>query len=118
MRTLRTLASLLIPIVLTVSGCARKEAAAPAADSSASSSSNRTGDGKIPITTTSPQAKAEFVQARDMVDKLQITNSLEHFRKAIELDPSFASAELALAQNSPTGTEFFAHLQKAVALAD
>jgi len=121
MRTLRPLVPLLIFVVLTVSGCARKEAAAPAPDSSASSSSSasdRTGDGKIPITTTSPQAKAEFVQARDMVDKLQITNSLEHFRKAIELDPSFASAELALAQNSPTGTEFFAHLQKAVALAD
>jgi tetratricopeptide (TPR) repeat protein len=118
MRTPRSLASasLLIPIVLAVSGCAKKEAGAPAAD--ASSPSGRSADGKIPVTTTSPQARAEFVQGQDMVDKLQITNSLDHFRKAIELDPSFAWAELTLAQNSPTGTEFFEHLQKAVALAD
>ena len=53
-----------------------------------------------------------------MVDRLLITDSLARFRKAIELDPSFASAELALAQNSPTGTEFFEHLGKAVALAE
>ncbi len=97
-------------------GCAKKEAAEPPAAESAPSAPG--GDGKIPVTTTSPEAKAEFLQARDMIEKLQVTDSLPHFRKAIELDPAFAWAELALAQNSPTGTEFFEHLNKAVALAE
>jgi tetratricopeptide (TPR) repeat protein len=96
-------------------GCAKKDTSVPSAEAATPA---QQGDGKIPITTTSPQAKAEFVEGRDKVDKLLITDSLANFRKAIELDPSFAAAELALAQNSPTGTEFFEHLHKAVALAD
>jgi tetratricopeptide (TPR) repeat protein len=117
MRQLRPLPLLLSAVAFALSaGCAKKEAPAPAAADS--STSAPAGDGKIPITTTSPQAKAEFVQGQDLVDKLEITDSLAHFQKAIEIDPSFAWAELALAQNSPTGTEFFEHLGKAVALAD
>ena len=116
MRPLRSL-TLLLPLSLAiVFGCAKKEAPAPAA-ADASNPSGAAG-GKIPITTTSPQAKAEFVEGQDLVDKLRITDSLAHFQKAIELDPGFAWAELALAQNSPTGTAFFEHLGKAVALAD
>jgi tetratricopeptide (TPR) repeat protein len=108
--------SLGLAAVIAVSGCAKKEATAPPAAADAGSPAP-SGDGKIPISTTSPEAKAEFVQARDMTEKLRITESLAHFRKAVELDPSFAWAELALAQASPTGTEFFEHLNKAVALA-
>ncbi len=104
-------------VALVAAGCAKKEAAAPAAAADPTAPATA-GDGKIPVTTTSPEAKAEFLQARDMVEKLQITNSLAHFRKAIELDPAFSWAELMLAQNSPTGTEFFEHLNKAVALAE
>jgi tetratricopeptide (TPR) repeat protein len=116
MRQLRSLTLLLsLASLALAAGCARKEAAAPAAADAAGSTP--ADGGKIPITTTSPQARAEFVQGQDLVDKLRITDSLAHFQKAIELDPSFASAELALAQNSPTGTEFFEHLGKAVALA-
>ena len=44
--------------------------------------------------------------------------SLAHFDKAIALDPDFASAELARANNSPTAKEFFDHLNKAVSSAD
>jgi tetratricopeptide (TPR) repeat protein len=58
------------------------------------------------------------VQGRDLFDKLLIHDSLQHFDKAIALDPDFASAELARANSSPTGKEFFAHLNKAVSLAD
>src|SRR5512134_1667852 len=106
---------------LAVSGCAKKDTAVPSADAGGATGATgeaRAGDGKIPISTTSPQAKDEFVQGRDKVEKLLITDSLAHFRKAIELDPSFAWAELALAQNSPTGTEFFEHLNKAVVLSE
>src|SRR5207245_2926095 len=44
--------------------------------------------------------------------------SLQHFEKAVALDPQFASAELARANSSPTAKEFFEHLKKAVALSD
>ena len=120
MRPLRSLTLLLsLVTVVFAAACARKEAPAPAAADAAGSAGPASADGgKIPITTTSPQAKAEFVQGQDLVDKLKITDSLAHFQKAIELDPSFAWAELALAQNSPTGTAFFEHLAKAVALAE
>jgi tetratricopeptide (TPR) repeat protein len=75
-------------------------------------------DGKIPITTRSEDARKEFVQGRDLSERLLGQESLQHFDKAIALDPDFASAELARANNSPTAKEFFEHLNKAVSLAD
>src|SRR5262249_44793257 len=49
---------------------------------------------------------------------LQANDSVQHFDKAISLDPDFASAELARANASPTAKEFFEHLNKAVGLSD
>src|ERR1700730_12762406 len=76
------------------------------------------GGGKVPVTTKSEDAKKEFLQGRDLSEKLLAQDSLQHFDKAIALDPDFATAELARANNSPTAKEFFEHLNKAVALAD
>jgi tetratricopeptide (TPR) repeat protein len=118
MRTNRGLilfSSLAMAAVLAV-GCARKEA--PAAAAAPAEAPTPVGGGKIPITTSSPEAKSEFLQGRDLFEKLQITESADHFRKAISLDPNFAWAELFLANSSPTGKEFFEHLNKAVRLAD
>ena len=75
-------------------------------------------DGKIPVTTHSEDARKEFLQGRDLAEKLLGQDSLQHFDRAIALDPEFASAELARANNSPTAQEFFEHLKKAVSLAD
>lgn len=75
-------------------------------------------DGKIPITTKSEEAKNEFLAGRDLSDRLLGQDSLQHFDKAIALDPDFASAELARANSSPTAKEFFAHQLKASVLAD
>jgi tetratricopeptide (TPR) repeat protein len=75
-------------------------------------------EAKIPITTKSEDARNEFVQGRDLSERLQGQESLQHFDKAIALDPDFASAELARATNSPTAKEFFDHMNKAVSLAD
>ncbi len=75
-------------------------------------------DGKIPITTKSDEARKEFVQGRDMVERLLVNDSVQHFDKALALDPSFAAAELARANASPTAKEFFEHLKMAVSLAD
>ena len=73
-------------------------------------------DTKIPITTSSEEARKEFVTARDMAERLLGTESIAHYDKAIALDPTFASAELNRAGVSATGKEFFEHLAKAVSL--
>ena len=76
-----------------------------------------TDSGKIPITTASEEARKEFLLGRDLAEKLLIQNSIQHFDKAIALDPGFAIAELNRANVSPTGKEFFEHLHRAVSLA-
>jgi tetratricopeptide (TPR) repeat protein len=88
------------------------------AENTVSSAAASTDSGKIPVTTKSADARSEFLQGRNLSDKLLGQDSLQHFDKAISLDPEFASAELALATNSPTAKEFFDHLNKALSLAD
>ncbi|HWF90213.1 MAG TPA: tetratricopeptide repeat protein, partial [Pyrinomonadaceae bacterium] len=85
---------------------------------SATSSSPTKNDGKIPITTSSEEARKEFLAGRDLAEKLRITDSIAHFDKAIALDPNFALAEWQRANVSPSAKEFFEHLKKAVALAE
>ena len=53
------------------------------------------GGDKIPITTSSEAAKKEFLAGRELADNLKATDAIAHFDKALELDPNFASAELA-----------------------
>jgi hypothetical protein len=62
--------------------------------------------GKIPITTKSQEAKNEFLQGRDLADKLLAQDALAHFDRAISLDPEFASAELARANASAINKDF------------
>ena len=89
------------------------------APSTATASSSPAGNsGKIPVTTSSEEARKEFLAGRDLSEKLRITDSIAHFDKALSLDPNFALAELSRANVSPTAKEFFEHLKKAVALAD
>lgn len=99
---------------VAVSACAKKEAPAPVA----TTQPTPVNGGKIAVTTASADAKAEFLQGRDLQEKLRITDSHAHFEKAASLDPNFALAELSLATSAPTGKEFFDHLGKAVSLAD
>jgi tetratricopeptide (TPR) repeat protein len=98
---------------IAVSACAKKEAPAPVAETQPTPANG----GKIPVTTASADAKTEFLQGRDLAEKLRITDSIAHFEKAASLDPNFAWAELSLATSAPTGKEFFEHLNKAVSLA-
>jgi tetratricopeptide (TPR) repeat protein len=106
---LLVLAALVVLSAAMWIGCSKTNDA-----SSAAASSN---GGKIPVTTKSEDARQEFLQGRGLADKLLAQDSLQHFDKAIALDPEFASAELARANASPTAKEFFEHLNKAVSLA-
>lgn len=106
--------ALLVVSVIGLSGCEKVEQShSPVATEKANSTA-----GKIAVTTSSEEARKEFLQGRDLQEKLQIQDSIQHYDKAISLDPNFALAELNRAQVSPTGKEFFDHLKKAVALAD
>jgi len=73
---------------------------------------------KLPITTRSDQAKQEFLQGRDLAERLLAQESVQHLDKALSLDPEFALAELSRANSSATAKDFFDHLQRAVALED
>jgi tetratricopeptide (TPR) repeat protein len=104
----------LTSIAIVALGIAANLACNQAPSSAAASSNNA----KIPITTKSEEARNEFLQGRDLSDRLLVQDSLLHFQKAVALDPEFASAELALATSSPTTKDFLEHLNKAVSLAD
>src|SRR6516165_8319336 len=108
--TRSVLVATLVLIVSTWTACSKTSASGNTTPSSDAS--------KVAITTKSNDARAEFLQGRDLSEKLLAQDSLQHFDKAIALDPDFASAELARANNSPTAKEFFDHLQKASLLAD
>jgi len=108
-----TLLALLSMIVLGLAGCQQEESGSASA---ANGAANKTG--KIPVTTSSEEARKEYVAGRDLQEKLRITDSIQHFDKAISLDPNFALAELNRANVSPTAKEFFDHLKKAVTLSE
>lgn len=96
----RVALSLLVLVIATGIGCAK-----PA------------GDGKIPVSTSSEEARKEFLAGQTLADNLQLTSSLEHFDRAIAKDPGFATAYLNRANASATASEFFDNLKKAVELA-
>jgi tetratricopeptide (TPR) repeat protein len=98
--------------VVALAGCTMEESKGPVATRTESAG------GKIPVTTASDEARKEFLQGRDLAEKLLIQDSIQHFDKAISLDPNFAIAELNRANVSPTAVEFFDHLKKAVSLSD
>jgi tetratricopeptide (TPR) repeat protein len=100
---------------LVLSGC-QMEGEKPGTPTASSETAAKTG--KIAVTTSSEEARKEFLAGRDLSEKLRITDSLQHFDKAISLDPNFALAELSRANASPTAKEFFEHLTKAVNLSD
>jgi len=74
--------------------------------------------GKIPISTTSKQAREYYLTARDLSEKLRGQEALEYYQKAIEADPDFALAHLNMAFVQPSAKQFFESFDKARALAD
>lgn len=71
---------------------------------------------KMPITTSSEKALDHYLQGRDLTDKLRGQESRTYYRKAIEADPEFAMAHLALCQAAATNKMFFEEFNKARAL--
>jgi tetratricopeptide (TPR) repeat protein len=80
--------------------------------------SQNADEGKSPITTSSDDAREQYLQARSLAETLQGQESLQYFTNAINADSNFALAYLNRAPNEPTAKAFFADLNKAVSLAD
>ncbi|MFL6256798.1 MAG: tetratricopeptide repeat protein [Pyrinomonadaceae bacterium] len=99
-----------------LSGCTTTSEVANTSAPTPAASPATTGDGKIPVTTSSEEARKEFLQGRDLAERLLAQDSIQHFDKAISLDANFALAELGRANASQTTKEFFDHLKKAVDL--
>jgi tetratricopeptide (TPR) repeat protein len=70
----------------------------------------------IPITSKSAQAIEEFKTARDLFENQRRSESIEHLKKAIELDPGFAQAH-AYAAFALSAAEGMVELDKAAQLA-
>ncbi len=73
--------------------------------------------GKIPITTSSDEARGLYLQGRDLAEKLRATDARYYYQQAIEKDGNFALAHLGLANTAPTNKEFFESVKRAVAVA-
>jgi len=69
---------------------------------------------KIPVTTSSAEARDLFLKGRQLVDNLRLTDAHPLFTKAVALDPGFALAHLYAAQTAASAKEFFDDLGKAV----
>ncbi len=109
---------LLLLSLIIVAGCTNVESTNKNSAASTEAANATAAAGKIPITTSSEEARKEFLTGRDLNEKLLVQDSIAHYDKAISLDANFAYAELNRAGVSPTGKEFFDHLKKAVSLAD
>jgi tetratricopeptide (TPR) repeat protein len=72
---------------------------------------------RIPVTTSSPEAREQFLKGQVLVDNLRLTDALPYFRKAVAADPDFALGHLYLAFSAPAVKDFFASLDRATALA-
>jgi tetratricopeptide (TPR) repeat protein len=75
------------------------------------------GADKIPITTSSEEARAAFLQAREMLENLRVSDARQFYLDAIEKDPEFASAYLGVANTATSASDFFSALARANELA-
>ena len=85
-------------VFIILSGCAKKE-----------------DDGKVAVTTTSTEAKDDFLKGRDLFEKLRQQESLAYFEGAFAKDNKLAMAYYYHSLANPTTKGFFEDLNNAVA---
>ncbi len=73
-------------------------------------------DGKIPITTSSDEARRLFLAGRAANENLQTHEGHALFERAVAADPAFALGEYSIAATAPTARDQAEHLRKALAL--
>lgn len=75
-------------------------------------------DDKIQITTNSEEARAFFLQGRELAEHFHVQEARPFFEKAIAADPDFALAYLYLATSQPSSEDFMETFNKAKQLSD
>ena len=73
--------------------------------------------GKIPITTSSTEARDLYLKGRDLAEKLRATDARRFYEQAVEKDKNFALGYVGLANTAPTTREFIDAVERASALA-
>src|SRR5262245_44943990 len=74
-------------------------------------------EAKVPVTTTSEEARQLYIKGRDLQEKLRATDAHRYFQDALAKDKSFALAHVGVATSSGTAKEFFESVKEAVAYA-
>jgi len=88
-------------------------AVAAGCSTSGTGSTNTVAGAKVPITTSSDEARALYVEGRDLSERLRAVEARERFSKAVELDEGFALGWLGLAFSAQSAKEFWDALDRA-----
>lgn len=81
------------------------------------STSSKQANDRIPVTTSSDQARADYMKGVELANKLRANDAMQYFNKAVSEDSNFAIAYLARARATQSNADFFRDLNKAVSLA-
>jgi tetratricopeptide (TPR) repeat protein len=73
--------------------------------------------GKMPVTTSSEEARQLYLKGRDLSEKLRATDARQYYQQAVAKDPNFALGHVGLANTSGTNKEFIDAVTRAAALA-
>src|SRR5947208_3970275 len=84
----------------------------------AQAAGSRTENGRMTITTSSPEALAFFEQGVVEWENLHISRALEHWQKAIDKDPNFLLAHLYISERIPDPVQQASERKKVLSLMD
>lgn len=110
MNALKSLLELrLVPfflVLLALAACGQPEQPAPESAEESTAEEVVLGD-KVPVTTSSAEARAYYEEALVLADNLHFVEANAAFAKAVEADPTFAMAYFRMALSSQTAAAFF-----------
>ncbi len=70
---------------------------------------------KVPVTTSSDDARQLYLKGRDLAEKLRATDANRYFQQALAKDKGFALGYFGLATSAGTAKQFFDAMKQAVA---
>ena len=76
------------------------------------------GSGKLPITTSSDEARQLYTEGRKLLDSFRIEEAYPFFERAVELDPDFVLGWMGLSFSQPRFKEMFELANQAKAMLD
>jgi tetratricopeptide (TPR) repeat protein len=101
-------------LLILIVACGQSDHGTGYGDSGAGSTASTA---KIPITTSSEEARALYMQGRQLSDDLLIVEANDLFRQVVEIDDTFAMGHYMVAVTAQSNAEFFDAIGKANDLA-